>query len=56
MNALEAQVSLKEKCFRNPRQMSKNVSDLRHGLEVAMPRLRGLEALIETIFEKIHVV
>ena len=41
MNALEAQVFLREKCFHNPRQKSKNVSDLRHGLEVAMPRLRS---------------
>ena len=49
MNALEAQVSLREKCFHNPRTKAKNVSDLRRGLEVAMPRLKGLEALNETI-------
>ena len=49
MNALEAQVSLREKCFHKLRQKAKNVSDLRHGLEVAMPRLKGLEALNETI-------
>ena len=49
MNAREAQVSLRDKFFHKPRQKAKNVSDLRHGLEVTMPRLKGLEALNETI-------
>ena len=56
MNALEAQVSLREKCVHDARQKAKNVSDLWHGLEVAMPRVRGLLALNETIFVKIRVV
>ena len=52
-HAPEAQVSLRKKCSttgRHPCQKVKTVPVLWLGLEVAMPRIRVLEALNETIF------